>query len=79
MPRYLVEASKRKSLNFERVGAQAFEADDISSAIKLAEAWLSGWGYRAPLISHARLICGDLIVAEKDTSLTTWIRSSHHG
>jgi hypothetical protein len=67
MPRYLVEASKRTALCYDRVGAQVFEADDLSSAIEIAEAWLIQWGHTAPAISHARIICGDLIVAEKDT------------
>jgi hypothetical protein len=76
MPRYLVEASKRTALCYERVGAQVFEAEDLSSAIKIAEAWLIQWGYTAPSISHARIICGDLIVAEKDSVLSKWILSS---
>jgi hypothetical protein len=76
MRRYLVEASKRTALCYARVGAQVFEAEDLSSAIKIAEAWLIQWGYTAPSISHARIICGDLIVAEKDSALSKWILSS---
>jgi hypothetical protein len=79
MPRYVIEASKRTTFEFERVGTQVFDADDLLAAIKLVDTWLNRWGYTAPTISHARLICGDLIVAEKDATLSKWIRSGLYG
>lgn len=32
--------------------------------------------YDATWISNARLVCGDLIVAEKDATLTKWVASA---
>jgi hypothetical protein len=72
MPRYLIEAIRRTAFQYERIAAHVFDADDIAAAQEVADAWLSSRSFDATSITNACLICGDLIIAEKDAELTKW-------
>jgi hypothetical protein len=66
MARYLVEAMKRTALGFhERIDFHLFEARDIPAACTAADTWLREKGFDSAAISDARIVQGDLIVAER--------------
>lgn len=46
MTTYRIEAVRRTALQYERVGAHTFEADDLAAALETADAWLRQWGLR---------------------------------
>jgi hypothetical protein len=73
MARYLVEAMKRTALGFhERIDSHLFEARDIPAACTAADTWLRKKGFDSAAISDARIVQGDLIVAEREFGLSTW-------
>jgi hypothetical protein len=73
MPRYRVEAMKRNALGFnQRFDALEFEARDVDDARNAADKWLREKGFDSTTISGARIVSGDLIVAEKEVGLSRW-------
>jgi hypothetical protein len=62
---YLVEAMKRSALGFhERIDSTLIEAGNLSAARAAADTWLREKGFDSKTISDARIVVGDLIVAE---------------
>jgi hypothetical protein len=73
MARYLVEAMKRTELGFhERIDSHLIEARDVPAACTAADTWLREKGFEGTAISDARIVQGDLIVAEREIGLSTW-------
>jgi len=73
MPRYRVEALKRTVLGLhETLGFQEFDAPDLPTALDAADKWLRAEGFDQTKASDARIVIGDLIVAEKEIGVSTW-------
>jgi hypothetical protein len=73
MPRYRVEALKRTALGLhDTVGFLEFDAPDLPTARGRADEWLRAEGFDQTKASDARIVIGDLIVAEKEIGVSTW-------
>jgi hypothetical protein len=74
MPRYRVEALKRTTLGLhDTIGFEEFEAPDLPTAGAIADSWLRAKGFDRSIASDARIVIGDLIVAEKEIGRSTWV------
>ena len=73
MPRYRVEAMKRTALGVhDAVAFDNFDAPDLPTAVATADEWLRAKGFDKSIASDARIVIGDLIVAQKEIGLSTW-------
>jgi hypothetical protein len=73
MQRYRVEALKRTALGVhDTVGFEEFDAPDLPTALGRADEWLLAECFDQTKASDARIVIGDLILAEKEIGVSTW-------